>query len=131
MKAIKCGLYIRVSTLRQADVEDGSLDTQESSLKAYVNYENKSKDSSWEIIGIYREQGRSAKNLKRPEFQRMMRDIEDRKINTVIIWKIDRLTRSLKDFSMLWDNFQKKEKKPRGLVNQRRLWPLELAKRKD
>ncbi len=108
MKAIKCGLYIRVSTLRQADVEDGSLDTQESSLKAYVNYENKSKDSSWEIIGIYREQGRSAKNLKRPEFQRMMKDIEDGKINTVIIWKIDRLTRSLKDFSMLWDNFQDK-----------------------
>ncbi len=108
MKAINCGLYIRVSTLRQADVEDGSLDTQESSLKAYVNYENKNKDSSWEIAGLYREQGRSAKNLKRPEFQRMMRDIEDGKINTVIIWKIDRLTRSLKDFSMLWDNFQKK-----------------------
>ncbi len=107
MNTRKCGLYIRVSTLRQADVEDGSLDTQESKLKAYVDYENKS-DGSWEIAGIYREEGYSGKDLKRPEFQRMMSDIEAGKINTVIIWKIDRLTRSLKDFSMLWDKFQKK-----------------------
>ena len=107
MNTKKCGLYIRVSTLRQADVEDGSLDTQESKLKAYVDYENKS-DGSWEIAGIYREEGYSGKDLKRPEFQRMMSDIEAGKINTVIIWKIDRLTRSLKDFSMLWDKFQKK-----------------------
>ncbi|MBU4000547.1 recombinase family protein [Patescibacteria group bacterium] len=108
MNEKKCGLYIRVSTLRQADVEDGSLDTQESRLSAYVNYENTNKDSSWKIADIYREQGRSGKDLNRPEFQRMIKDIDDRKINTVIIWKIDRLTRSLKDFSVVWDLFQKK-----------------------
>ncbi len=108
MQPRKCGLYIRVSTLRQADVEDGSLDTQESRLRAYVNYENNNKNGPWEIAGVYREQGRSGKNLKRPEFQRMMKDVEVGKVNAVIIWKIDRLTRSLKDFSMLWDTFQTK-----------------------
>ena len=63
MKKRNCALYIRVSTQRQADVKDGSLDTQEAKLKAYVNYENNNEDSSWKIVGIYREQGRSGKDL--------------------------------------------------------------------
>ena len=102
----RCALYIRVSTLRQADVEDGSLDAQEAKLKAYVDYENKLQNGAWKIVGVYREEGRSGKDLNRPEFQRMMRDIKNGKINTVIIFKIDRLTRSLKDFSSLWDKFK-------------------------
>lgn len=106
MKERRCALYIRVSTLRQADVEDGSMDAQESKLKAYVDYENNCKNGPWKIAGIYREEGRSGKDLKRPEFQRMMGDIKSGKITTVIIYKIDRLTRSLKDFSSLWDKFQ-------------------------
>lgn len=106
MKERRCALYIRVSTLRQADIEDGSLDAQESKLRAYVDYENNLKNGLWKIAGIYREEGRSGKDLKRPEFQRMMRDIKNGRINTVIIYKIDRLTRSLKDFSSLWDKFQ-------------------------
>ena len=71
MKTRKCGLYIRVSTLRQASVEDGSLKAQEAKLKAYINYENSNK-GNWEIYDIYREEGRSAKNLNRPQFQRLM-----------------------------------------------------------
>ena len=106
MIARKCGLYIRVSTLRQADVMEGSLDAQEAKIKSYVDYENSHAEIPWQIIGIYREEGRSGKDLKRPQFQRMMKDIEKNKINTVIIWKIDRLSRTLKDFSMLWDKFQ-------------------------
>jgi len=106
MKEKKCALYIRVSTHRQASVEDGSLDTQESKLKAYVKYENTSKEANWKISGLYREEGRSAKDLKRPEFQRMMQDLNEGKINTIVVWKIDRLTRSLKDFSNLWETFK-------------------------
>ena len=108
MKERKCALYLRVSTLRQADVLDGSLDAQEARLRSYVEFENNSKESAWIISGVYREEGRSGKDLKRPEFQQMMKDIKKGKINTVIISKIDRLTRSLKDFSALWDNFQKR-----------------------
>ncbi len=108
MNTHKCALYLRVSTLQQADVEDGSLDTQEARLKGYVDYENIKSDTKWEIVDIFREEGKSAKNLNRPQFQRMMRAIEECKIDTIIIWKIDRLTRSLKDFSNLWDMFQER-----------------------
>ena len=108
MNEKKCALYIRVSTHRQASVEDGSLKAQEAKLKAYVTYENTAKQANWKTIGTYREEGRSAKDLKRPEFQRMMQDISDGKINTIIVWKIDRLTRSLKDFSNLLDTFKDK-----------------------
>jgi site-specific DNA recombinase len=108
MKEKNCALYLRVSTLRQADVVDGSLDTQEAKLKAYVNYENDNDKDSWQIAGIYREEGRSGKDLRRPEFQLMMKDIIDGTINTVITWKLDRLTRSLSDFSTVWDKFQER-----------------------
>ena len=101
-----CALYTRVSTLRQADTVDGSLDTQEARLNDYVNFENRKGKEVWEVARVYREEGRSAKNLQRPAFQRMMADIEAGKINTVIIWKIDRLSRSIVDFSMLWGQFQ-------------------------
>ena len=108
MNTHKCALYIRVSTLHQADVEDGSLDTQEARIKGYIDYENIKSETKWEIVDVYREEGKSAKNLNRPEFQRMMSAIENGEIDTIIIWKIDRLTRSLKDFSNLWEMFQEK-----------------------
>jgi site-specific DNA recombinase len=89
-------------------VVDGSLDAQESRLKAYVDYENSKDDGTWQIAGVYREEGRSGKDLNRPEFQRMLRDIRNGKIDTVIVYKIDRLTRSLRDFSVLWEKSQNK-----------------------
>jgi site-specific DNA recombinase len=107
MRERRCALYIRVSTLRQADVVDGSLDAQESILRSNVENKNNHPNESWEIAGVYREEGRSGKDLNRPEFQRMMDDINRKKINTIIVYKIDRLTRSLKDFSFLWDEIDK------------------------
>ena len=101
----KCGLYIRVSTIRQANVIEGSLDAQESRLREYVATENKYGEENWIITEVYREEGRSGKDMKRPEFQRLRNDIDANKINTVIVAKIDRLTRSLRDFSILWEKF--------------------------
>ncbi|MBN2367603.1 recombinase family protein [Candidatus Woesearchaeota archaeon] len=108
MDIVKCAIYTRVSSYRQADIEDGSLDAQEAKIKAYIEYENKHNSKKWELVDIYREEGRSGKNLKRPEFKRLMQDIDDKKINAVLIWKIDRLTRSIKDFSSVWENLQSK-----------------------
>ncbi|GAB6909485.1 putative Resolvase domain [Desulfosarcina cetonica] len=118
MKNRLCGLYIRVSTLRQADVVDGSLDAQESILRSHVENKNNHPDESWEIAGVYREEGRSGKDLNRPEFQRIIRDINRKKINTIIVYKIDRLTRSLKDFSILWDELDKIGVKVVSIVEQ-------------
>ena len=95
----KCGLYVRVSTINQA--EDGeSLDEQSLTLKNYCSYRK------WSDFQIYREEGFSGKDLKRPAFQQMMADIHKGKINTVIVKKIDRLSRSIIDFENLYKNFQ-------------------------
>ncbi len=103
-----CGLYGRVSTVRQALIEDGGLDTQFAMMEKQVEINQlKNGKQTWTIVDRYREEGRSGKDLERPEFQRMMRDVESGRINTIIVHKIDRITRSLKDFYVLWETFER------------------------
>jgi len=97
----KCGLYTRVSTLNQAE-EGESLDEQEEKLRAYCSYKG------WKAVAIYREEGFSGKDLIRPAFQRMMTDMQRGKINTVIVKKIDRLSRSIIDFENVYKTFTEK-----------------------
>ena len=96
---IKCGLYARVSTDLQAEVKNGSLDTQIDLLQKYVEIKNStSPEEEWKAVAIYREEGKSGKNVDRPEFKQMVRDIEQGKINAVLCTKIDRVSRSLINF---------------------------------
>ncbi|MGC9977028.1 MAG: recombinase family protein [Syntrophales bacterium] len=60
---------------------------------------------SWKNYAVYREEGFSGKDLKRPSFQRMIADIQRGKINTVIVKKIDRLSRSIVDFENVYKMF--------------------------
>lgn len=85
------GLYIRVSTEDQAR-EGFSLPEQEKRLRAMCEYKG------YEIYDVYKEAGISAKtgNL-RPEFERLLQDIRDKKVNTIVVLKLDRLTRSVYD----------------------------------
>jgi len=103
----RCGLYVRVSTDRQAQIKEGSLDTQLDRLRSYVKIRN-CPDVEWKIIEEYREEGKSGKNTDRPEYQRMLNDIKSEKINTMICTKIDRATRSLLDFYKLYELLQQK-----------------------
>jgi site-specific DNA recombinase len=98
----KCALYVRVSTANQAD-EGESLDEQVEKLKNYCAYKG------WESIVIYREEGFSGKDTKRPEFQRLMADVHKGKINTVIVKKVDRLSRSIIDFENIYKIFDEKD----------------------
>lgn len=105
-----CGLYTRVSTERQSEIKDGSLDTQMDRLKDYMKFRVSSlggKNEKWKIIGRFREQGRSGKNMERPELQRLISEIKSGKINAVICTKIDRISRSLIDFYKLMELFEK------------------------
>ena len=87
---IKCGLYTRVSTDLQAEIKNGSLDTQIDLLQKYVELKGStSPEEEWKAMAVYREEGKSGKNLDRPEYKRMIRDIEDGKINAVLCTKID------------------------------------------
>ncbi|MHC4124614.1 MAG: recombinase family protein [Planctomycetota bacterium] len=100
-----CGLYARVSTERQSEVRDGSLDTQIDRLKQYVKF--RSPSDNWKIIDVYCEKGKSGKNTERPEYQRLISDIKSGRINAVVCTKLDRITRSLVDFYKLMEIFTK------------------------
>lgn len=103
----KCALYQRVSTDRQARVEEGGLDTQAARCRSFVEYQQGlNGDHSWEIVDEYREEGKSGKNTDRPEFQRMLADVRARRVNTVIVYKLDRISRSIADFLDLWNTFE-------------------------
>ena len=98
-----CGIYVRVSTEEQAR-EGFSINAQKEKLKQYALVRD------WDIYDIYIDDGISGKNLvDRPEVLRLIQDVEDGKINTVLVYKIDRLTRSMKNLLELLDLFQKKD----------------------
>jgi len=95
----KIGIYSRVSTEEQAQVEEGSIKNQIESLQKYVKAENMKHDETWgELIEVYKDEGFSAKDLKRPAIGRLLNDIYRGKIDTVIFTEISRLSRSVKDW---------------------------------
>ena len=97
--------YLRVSSARQADAAEGSLETQSDRLDQFVSFRS-SEAEPWQLFDTYREEGRSGKNLARPEFQRLLSDIKAGLVQVVLVTKIDRITRSVRDFYTLWEMFQ-------------------------
>lgn len=89
------GLYIRVSTEDQAR-EGFSLPEQEKRLRAMCEYKG------YEIYKVYKDAGISAKTgNSRPGFEELLQDIRDKKCNTIVVLKLDRLTRSVFDWEKL------------------------------
>lgn len=89
------GLYIRVSTEDQAR-EGFSLPEQEKRLRAMCEYKG------YEVYDVYEERGISAKTGNyRPEFERLLQDVRDKKVNTIVVLKLDRLTRSVADWEKI------------------------------
>lgn len=88
------GLYPRVSTEDQSRFGH-SLDEQEDRLKKLCEFKG------YEIYKVYREEGVSAKTTNRPSFKEMIQDMKDGKINKIIVYKLDRLTRSIKDLETI------------------------------
>ena len=102
----KIGLYIRVSTEEQARIQDGSLVSQRKRLEEYIEGQNR-RESGWgRIFDVYIDEGKSAKNMNRAEFQRLLRDIQSSHVNLVLATELSRLSRSIKDFCSLWDFFK-------------------------
>lgn len=87
---MRAALYTRVSTDRQTQ-EGYSLEAQHDQLIAYAN------DNKMQIFKIYSDPGVSAKNLKRPGIQELIRDLESGMFECVIVHKLDRLTRNISD----------------------------------
>lgn len=95
---MRVAIYVRVSTQEQAK-EGFSIPGQLESLRAFCKSQN------WEIVEEYKEEGKSAKDLERPKMQEMMRDIKRDKIDLVLVYRLDRLTRSVLDLYQLLNYF--------------------------
>jgi site-specific DNA recombinase len=99
MKAIG---YVRVSTDKQADL-GVSLEAQTEKVRAMAVVQ------SAELVEVIVDAGESAKNLKRPGMERLLALVEARAIDIVIIAKLDRLTRSVRDLAELLERFNRRE----------------------
>ena len=110
---VNVALYCRVSSDRQAEKEDGSLDTQLDRLAALVDYRRKQGDN-WVIAEKLVEgekdgkrRGKSAKNTDRPAYQKLLELARARLIDVVVVTKLDRISRSLSDFVKLVEELER------------------------
>jgi DNA invertase Pin-like site-specific DNA recombinase len=102
----RCAVYTRKSTDEGLDMAFNSLDAQREACEAYVASQ---RGEGWTLVGDhYDDGGYSGGTLERPALRRLLGDIEAGKVDCVVVYKIDRLTRSLMDFSRLVDLFDKR-----------------------
>ena len=86
----KVAIYVRVSTSSQAE-EGYSIDEQKAKLEAYCEIKD------WKIYDTYIDGGFSGANTQRPELERLISDVKRKKVDIVLVYKLDRLSRSQKD----------------------------------
>ena len=100
----RCAVYTRKSTDEGLDMAFNSLDAQRDACEAYVASQ---RGEGWMLVADHYDGGFSGGTLERPALKRLLADIQARKIDCVVVYKIDRLTRALMDFSKLVDLFEK------------------------
>ena len=101
----RCAIYTRKSTEAGLDREANSLQTQREVCSAYIRSQS---HKGWiELNQAYDDGGQSGGTLQRPALQRLLADVELGRVDVVVIYKIDRLTRSLTDFVRLIDVFER------------------------
>jgi len=104
---IRCAVYTRKSHEEGLEQKFNSLDAQRESAEAYIAAQ---RHEGWMLYpDRYDDGGFSGGNVERPALKRLMADIEGGKIDVVVVYKIDRLTRSLTDFSRLIEVFEKRQ----------------------
>ncbi|WP_164908916.1 recombinase family protein [Candidatus Velamenicoccus archaeovorus] len=104
-KRIYCAIYTRKSTSEGLDQNFTSLDAQR---EAAENYINSQKHEGWVVLQEpYDDGGFTGANMDRPGLQKLLSEIKNQKINCVVVYKVDRLSRSLTDFAQLLEFFDK------------------------
>jgi site-specific DNA recombinase len=100
---VRCAIYTRVSTEHGLDQEFNSLDAQYDAASAYIKSQA---HAGWTLIrSRYDDGGYSGGSTDRPDLQKLLDDIRARKIDVIVVYKVDRLTRSLADFAKLVELF--------------------------
>lgn len=102
-KALRCAIYTRVSSDHGLDQEFSSLDNQREAAEAYIKSQA---HEGWRCQPErYDDGGFSGGSLDRPGLQRLLADVRDRRFDIIVVYKVDRLTRSLADFVKLVELF--------------------------
>jgi len=102
---IRCAVYTRKSTNEGLDQDFNTLDAQRESGEAFIISQ---KNEGWECLPEhYDDGGFSGGNLERPGLARLLADVEAGKIDCVVVYKVDRLSRSLLDFTRILETFDK------------------------
>ena len=104
-KPLRCAVYTRKSTEHNLDLEFNSLDAQREACEAYIKSQA---HEGWRLVADrYDDGGLSGASLDRPALQALLSDIRAGKVNIVVVYKVDRLTRSLADFAKLVELFDR------------------------
>ena len=100
MNTKNCAIYTRVSTDNQAEKEFSSCEAQEQKMRSFISSQN-----DWQVFKVYSDGGYSGATTDRPALRQLLSDLKKEKIDVVLVYKIDRLTRSPKDFYQLIEFF--------------------------
>lgn len=104
-KRLRCAVYTRKSTDEGLDQDYNSIDAQRDAGHAYIASQ---RAEGWiPVEDDYDDPAYSGGNMDRPAMKRLLKDIQDDKIDVVVVYKIDRLTRSLTDFSKMIEVFER------------------------
>src|SRR3954453_23345962 len=103
VRALRCAIYTRVSTEHGLEQEFNSLDNQREAAEAYIKSQA---HEGWRgLPARYDDGGFSGGSIDRPAMQQLLADIRSKTIDVVVVYKVDRLTRSLADFAKLVELF--------------------------
>ena len=104
---IRCAVYTRKSSEEGLEQSFNSLHAQREACEAYVLSQ---RHEGWQLLPAhYDDGGFSGGNMERPGLKRLLEDIAAKKVDTVVVYKVDRLTRSLNDFARIVEQFDKQE----------------------
>lgn len=107
MTKTRCAIYTRKSSEEGLEQGFNSLDAQREACEAYIASQ---KHEGWELLpDRYDDGGISGGHLDRPALQQLMHAVDDKRIDQIVVYKIDRLTRSLTDFAKLVDRLDEVE----------------------
>jgi site-specific DNA recombinase len=103
---VRCAIYARKSTEEGLEQAFNSLQAQREAAEAYIRSQ---KQNGWQLLPtVYQDGGFSGASLERPALQQLLADLEAGRIDCVVVYKVDRLSRSLLDFTRLLSVFEKR-----------------------
>lgn len=103
---LRCAIYTRKSSEEGLEQGFNSLDAQREACEAFILSQQ---HEGWKLVPtFYDDGGYSGGNMERPALKQLLQDIDQKKINVVVVYKVDRLTRSLADFAKIVEQFDAK-----------------------